>query len=400
MDRAQLLPLVALRLGAVVAVLAGPAHGEDTARALPGDRVLDNVVLITASDNGHAVHGVGFIFGRFGESLWVATAAHVVFPDYGSDKPRSDQHALPLITVTLRGVPAAWALDRPPEFGFGGDIAFLSVHVPPAQLGVDRWSEPVVAQDAGAGTAVRLAGEPHEIVFGADVATVEAATPAGVRIPEPLGQEGQSGAPVVSADGIVGMYTNAGEYKMIPIRTIAEAARKADRPWQLTAAPPVLGEVALCLTAAGGTGRLVVSNARAVVALDAQGCVRTLAGTNRISSREPWVRCEPGMLELTAGHRITQEVACVVDPAGQWQTHQDGFLTLTYVGDGHWKLDGLQQSRVGWLSGMAMGRPPILTVTGTSAFGAALSGQLEVGPQRLVGRLQAGGTLLELEATR
>jgi len=122
------------------------------------DSALKNVVRIETSGSS----GAGFIIGRRGSQLWVATAAHVVF----SQSTDADGFPVPMERITMRMRDGReWTAGGVPLRGFGEDLAFLPFQVPSAQEGAPAWRELVIEHDPEPGARARIAATSTAIQF-------------------------------------------------------------------------------------------------------------------------------------------------------------------------------------------------------------------------------------------
>lgn len=363
------------------------------------DQLLNNVVVIDVGADTHTPTGLGFIFGRHGDTVWIVTAAHVVFPEFGRSLI-ADLQAAPGISVQRRNDDRFWIPVLPPQVGFGGDIAFIGVSMP-LQMGPDRWREPVVVRAPDIGDELTIAGKPGEIDFGQSGGRVSGFDAAGKAQIEGLkGAEGQSGAPVATALGFVGMYIQSAGQQVIPISAIENAAHAAVLPWQLTDAPAKSIPVRLCLTVTGETGGFLSLNGPAgLVKLDDGSCVSTKSGMNRVVPVNG-VLCVPSEFTLSRDAEQTERITCSINPAGIWQSRTDGFLRIKSFNESSWKINGLEQSPFGWFKGTITSEPNNLVVDAHTQFGLAVTGSLVLEPQRLSGDIIVGGSSYHLEVTR
>lgn len=360
--------------------------------AFTSQQMLNNVVVIEAGKE----HGFGFIIGRFGDVLWVATAAHVVFADLEVTPPRPASN----IRVQVRGSPTWFSPAQPPDLAMH-DIAFLGVTAPQTQTAsAIFWRSNVQVEQLTVGQPLRILGIDGRIEYGPEGAGTIGGTAQTPAIEIVRGKAGQSGAPVATSEGFVGMYQRGAGERVVPISVIQQQAINARRPWEILPAPPPSVAVRLCLASmAGSQGLPDVNGPGGTVKRDALNCVNTRSGVNMLVPPQLMVTCEPQTFNLTRDPQQTMEVRCFVNPAGTWRSKIDGFVTVTARGD-IWTIDGLGQSRYGNFSGVLTGVPPTLQVQMRTQVGEVATGNLVVEPRRMHGLLMVNGQSFAVELER
>lgn len=220
----------------------GLSKGEQTAWG-----VIDDVVRIqvTAPDGSSGEQGFGFVFGERDNTLYVATADHVV---------RKGGEAMGTVTVTFHhdqghALPASLLdLQKPPK---QGDLAVLELSAPAHY--VPQWPPMSSIDSLVPGTRAWRIGKRGN--------WLPATTPGefaeqdgiwlmfdGLDTPP-----GCSGGPIVTEDGIIGMVVadggNAGfASNVLPIDTIRIATRFWQLPWDLSPAGVPSAPVAAALS--------------------------------------------------------------------------------------------------------------------------------------------------------
>lgn len=355
------------------------------------EQMLNNVVRVQTDTSV----GFGFIFGRFGDVLWIATAAHVIFPELSRIPPQP----APGIRVQLRGLPTWFVPAAPPDMA-SHDIAFIGISAPLSQTAAVFWRNNIQADEPMVGQPLRIAGHRGQIVYSPSGTGKVAGTTRTPEIEIEIAQEGQSGAPVASDWGFVGMYQRSAGNRVVPIATIRDEALKAGKPWQLSPAPLFPVGVHLCLTPAPGSTALPYINGPAgTVQRDVNNCVQTMSGMNVLVSPERGVLCDPPQVNLPRDPQQTLAVRCYVDPSGVWMSKTDGYVTVAAQGD-IWTIEGLPQSKFGAFKGLLTGPPPRLQVQMRTSIGSIASGSLELEPRRLHGRLLVDGQNFEVDLER
>lgn len=356
------------------------------------DKLLNSSVRIQSDSSS----GFGFIFGRTGDVLWVATAAHVIFPD----SPHVPAPAASNIRVRLRGLPKVFELAEP-AVKAQHDIAFLGVHAPRIETASLFWNRQVEADSIEFDQPLRIAGYEHRIEYSPAATGKVGGSPDAPEIEIQLGQSGQSGAAVVSNRGIVGMYQRSGGFGAIRIGEIRKAALAAGKPWQLTAAPLPPASVRLCLSLSAGNSVLPVLNGpEGIVELESDSCVRTSSGLIVLVAPDRYMTCEPSSLELPRAPSLQKlSVGCRTDPSGVWESQTGGFVKISGR-DNLWNIEGFKTSSYGILKGLMEGRAPRVKVTMRDQYGAVATGTLTLEPQRLYGTLQMGLQSIDVNLER
>ncbi|WP_143171420.1 trypsin-like peptidase domain-containing protein [Rhizobacter sp. OV335] len=356
--------------------------------------MLNNVVLVEAD----AEHGLGFIIGRVGDVLWIATAAHVVFPHRNRTPPQPASR----IQVQVRGVPTWFSPEQPPDPA-SNDIAFIGVRAPLAQMTTALfWRSNVQVNELTPGQSLRIAGMPGLIAYSPSGTGKVSGTPQFpvIEIAAGMGQSGQSGGPVASAEGFVGMYQKSEGDRVVSIGIVRKAALNAGRPWELLPAPLPNVAVRLCLTAAAESMALPdINGPGGTVKRDAANCVNTMSGINTLVSPQLFVLCDPPQVNLPREPQQHLAVRCYVDPSGAWMSKTDGYAMVAARG-GIWTIEGLSQSKFGAFTGLLIGTPPTLQAQMRTLSGSVATGNLTLAPRRLQGVLLVDGQSFSLDMER
>lgn len=372
---------------------AYPQAGSGQREAFVAEQMLNNVVRIE-TESGTAF-GFGFIFGRSGDVLWVATASHVVF----TDRSRIPWQPAAGIRVQLRGL-TDWFMPAEPPTGASHDIAFIGILAPLTKTAGVLWRNNIQVDQLILGQPLRIAAVPGQIAYsptgtGKVVGTVQAPT-----IELYMGEAGQSGAPVASPEGFVGMYQRGAGERVVPIAVVRNEAARAGKPWQLVPAPAASTPVKLCLLPTAGTTALPHVNGPAgIVQPDTSNCVQTMSGLNALVPPEQGMLCTPSQLNLPRDAQQTLTVRCYVDPSGVWRSQTDGYATVAAQGE-IWTIEGLSQSRFGTFNGILTGPPPRLEVQMRTKTGSIASGTMLLEARRLHGRLLVDGQSFEVDLER
>ena len=368
------------------------------ARSYVADGMLENVVtIVIGGDRG----GLGFIIGRNGDILWVATAAHVVFTDLNHVPPVAARE----ISVKRRNDPTAWALAGPPQPGLGEgdklDLAFIPVRMPLQTILFDRWREPVVDDAPAIGDAVRIAGQPGRVAYDDRRGKIGVVDGQARVVDLQGGQGGQSGAPIATSRGFVGMYLSAAGERAMPIAQVRQAAIAAQLPWTLVSVGPRATPMRLCLKVTGLTPSAVRVNSDAGIRQpDADGCLVARSGAATIYSNDPAFRCKPNRLNLPSTAEFHLPLQCAPELESLWYTADYGILRITRTGENRWRFTGLDMSPYGGMNGTINLVPQGLAVAGQSTTGAQVNGMLRIDGGRLKGRLLVGPNPPNLELAR
>lgn len=392
-----------LRIAVMLLILAAWPGGAARAVCLGEDylrgQLLHNAVVIRVGTPESAPEfGLGFIVGRQGETLWIATAAHVVFAQGSAGlEPRS------AVSIWLKGFPQPWSVTTEPRPATNVDLAFLSVRIPVREVGIDRWREAVIADDPVPGERVWIVGRPSELDFDDGTARIGPAMSAqNLGLEGVGGQPGQSGAMVVTTRGVVGMRVASMGNAVVPIEAIRRSATQAGIPWALVSSqlpPPV--DVRVCLETTGPyRPRLELGGLCGVVPTDANGCATVIAGRQQVVPAEQYLSCTPS--EFIAGRQAERRVrvSCEVDPAGLWRSAELGFLQVTRETEQVWSIRGLDVPLHGQVTGRLTGQPPLLSVDANTASGVRVLGNLDLAPRRLDGRLMFDGIPINVNLAR
>jgi len=385
-------------LGALIVFISEVARaqlGLGAPESFASEQMLNNVVLVEADGE----HGLGFIIGRVGDVLWIATAAHVVYPDRHRTPPQPASR----IRVQVRGVPTWFSPAEPPDLA-RNDIAFIGVRAPMANMTLALfWRSNVQVSQITPGQPLRIAGMPGLIAYSpSGTGKVSGTTQLPViEIAVGMGQAGQSGGPVASAEGFVGMYQKSAGDRVVPIGIIHRAALDAGRPWELLPAPLASVAVRLCLTAVtGGMALPDINGPAGPVKRDTANCVNTKSGMNALVPPQHLVLCDPPQVTLPREPQQQQlAVRCYVDPSGAWMSKTDGYLMIAARGD-IWTIGGLSQSKFGAFTGLLSGTPPTLQVQMRTQTGSVATGNLILTPRRLHGLLLVDGQSFAVDMER
>lgn len=375
---------------------------------------LSNVVVFSVQNakREEIKAGYGLILGRQDKVLWVATAAHVLFPP-GAANLRSPS---PLGTVTAR-----W-LSSDVSHGIGGrvlfplglkDVVFVPIDAPISQAFLDTWLRSVLAHVPKPGERLWLAGSGRTIAIEGDgfaippVATSASASGSSdhTGISAVHGQEGQSGSPIITTRGMVGLYLgllDTGQGEVVSIASLMESARKLNVPWQLGYNDaPDSTPARFCIVHTGPERPAVRLVHSELLTPDIAGCIEALRTTYRVDTQDSHILCEPENLDLSTSTAKSIGLDCRVSIVGIWPTGTLGGAQFSALGWERWKFAGLANSPHGSVSGDVQGRPPDLLIKGQTSTHHDFFGSLKAEKGRIRGQLTIDdGELVTFELER
>ena len=385
-----------------VVVLALLAACGGSAWALDGGDlrpiVLNNVVMITSSQrNGKPEVGYGLIVGRSGDMLWIATARHVVIwpPSPTSDKIEHD----PATFVDfLWGGQAALALAPRGAIDRDLDVAFIAVRSPLTATGsFERWRTPVLRVAPAKDEEVRIGGSNKRSIELADETgrLLEAGDGEhALALQGLVAYEGQSGAPLMSKFGVVGLLSSSGpagatQVNAIPIERVRSAAALLLVPWQLSPNEVAGGPVVhVCLRHLGTEHPALTLGGTLRIAGDATGgCGDVSGGDVSVQSPDVDVRCTPDKFLVRDAAAGNLAVRCDPRVSGLW-TNTTGGAQVEDVSEDVFSFSGLQYGPYGRITGRLTGWASSLLFEGHTPGG-----------QRVFGTAKATRTQLDLVLT-
>lgn len=369
---------VLLRIGLLLVVTGANAAPPDLRPIF-----LNNVVLVTAVDlTGVSQKGFGFIVARVDDTLWIATAAHVLMwpASPTDDQIQYDKNAY----VELYNAPGQRkVISAPPRYNKSGnvDVAFFSVHSPrpPGRL-FENWRTPVLRLTPSKGEAVQIAAgrDRPSIELAPEVGHIEQVPSGGdvLSVSGLVGTKGQSGAPVMSVAGIVGMHVATGfggptEVQVIPVALIQSVAIALQVPWQLTSnyAAPDETFHHVCVRHIGAEQPPVRIGASALIAIDKNGGCGDMnqGGELKVMSADLNVRCLPVSVILGTEQNVEVTLNCEPSVAGMWQQGPLGGAQVTELSERDYAFSGLPFGTYGAISGRLRGSAKSLSFDGHTA---------------------------------
>jgi hypothetical protein len=386
----------------LLGVSAANAQGDLLEKYLH-EEILNNIVTIHVEFAGRpAQDGMGFIVGRDGDTLWIATARHVVTRTDGNTVISASAK----ITVFLRNIRTEWTLRRSPvESATDPDLDFLAVFAPLTQLGgVDQWLQPGVADQPQRGERVWLA-KPGEIAFDDGVASVGSTSdPRTLYLEHLKAQPAQSGGPVVTARGIIGMLLQSGAKPALAIESVEEGARLDNVAWGLRSSKLTYrSPTHLCISSTGIVHPpLGLNGERGVIRMKETGCADAFAGNYNLVIFDQHVSCLPQSISLSNVPSQALEVNCEISPQGMWQSNAYGFINVTrsVSGTHDWSFNGFELLMHGTFTGTLTGEPPYLSLSAHALDGSELSGQMLLTERSLKGTVLLDGFAIQMELGR
>jgi hypothetical protein len=360
--------------------------------------VMNNVVLISSSQrNGSPELGYGLIVGRAGDLVWIATARHVVVwpPTPAVDKIEFDRRTR---VEFLWGGQADIALPPRGAIDPDLDVAFIAVRSPLATgSGLERWRTPVLRLAPARDEEVRVGGSNKRSIELADESGRVVVAGDGERDLALRGLSaypGQSGAPLMSKFGVLGMLTSSGpsgasEVHAVPIARVQRAATLLLVPWQLSPNEIAGGPVVhVCLRHLGTEHPALVLGGTLRIAGDANGgCGEVNGGDVGVATPDVDVRCLPDKFMIRDAAASNLAVHCDPRVSGLW-TDTSGGAQVEEVSEDAYSFSGLQYGTYGRITGRLTGWASSLIFDGHT-----------VGGQRVIGTAKVSRTQLDLALT-
>lgn len=372
------------------------------------DRLYNVVKIRGAKGNGY-----GLIIARNFDSLLVATARHILHDDFVNNIPGPNT----TLRVRLYGIERYWQgipgrTYEPPAINGVPDLAVIEVSVPrePGVAGrpflkSEFWREKIIVTDPCPGTPVELAATVNDIGYAGgsgQIARVEKGR--AVRFDHLEGEPGQSGAPVATDRGFIGLYLGSGTQQVIPLPDIRDAiVKEYGAPfWGLFAVDPRSTAAQLCVRVRGARiDEVAISGPYGLVKFDEYGCAGSTTGNHFVVGNRIGLMCAPSSFSFIADTSEPYAITCTIDPSGIWSTLGQGYLYLKLLRDNVWDLTlDLPRNR-GQIRGKVMGSPPDLYLDGgVLAGGMSVSGSIRVNGDKLSIDLTTGTDFFEGIYTR
>ena len=363
--------------------------------------VLDNVVAIDVAEDGVSKgHGYGLIVGKSDNHLWAATAAHLVFkPGW---QAVSDPVPFPEIIAHWNSSLGRRLVTRVVP-GARTDTAFIEMEAPATAF----FGEPVLNSAPLPGEKVAIAAVPNDIRIDSHAGSVP--TRASDSMPYAIeglgGVEGQSGAPVTSDKGIIGLFNAhaaGGRAFVIPIAAV-KAAAPSDVPWMLTdSADPDHRPIHFCLRQIGPQKPAISLRGNDITfSPDSSGCATSSPQQLQVmvADNEHFV-CDPQFITPKRGQDAPMAIDCDIRIAGTWHSAA-GEIFITRTTMDTWTLSGAAASRFGPVSGELHGFAHQNIFNGTNSFGGPLTGSFDAEPRQARFKIQSlDGETQTLELSR
>ena len=365
---------------------------------------LNNVVKL----EGAKSNGYGLIIGRSQDHILVVTARHILHDSFVNDVSGKDG----ILRVRLYGFEEQWyavagRVYQPVRDGEVMDLAVIEVHVPRQQrsegepyLKSDSWREDVMDVDPVVGERLELAARVDEIGYVGGVGRIAMVSEGRPTHFDSLeGQPGQSGAPVASSRGFVGLYLGCCPVEIVAIADIERAiVQNFGRSlWELLPVEPRSTLAELCIAVTGGTiDDVSVTGPNGLVRFDSSGCGTSITGRHQVSGMRGGLVCQPRSMALTDNVQGRYSISCTVDVSGPWTALGQGYLSLRRVRSGVWHLEMTLPRNRGLVRGEVTGTPPRLFLNdGVLGWNTPISGSLYVEGSRLRVDLSTGTAFFE-----
>ena len=301
--------------------VGGIAQTSEVRRLIEGPQ--GDAVMIDARLGTTGESGLGFIVSSTVNHYVVATARHVVY---------SDDISLTADPVSVKLSNGQIAKAGRVVVDSTNDIAFLVVD----GSGSAVWEPRIASFDLPeAGERAWIYDHANAMPLKGE-GEVASATPQLIVIKNLEGREGESGAPVFTAKGLIGLYRsthNVGESEVIPIARLRTLAQAHDVSWDLVESAWSPKSVTLSISVAGtGTGQVKIKHLQTGTTLDF-GSHEAYSGRYAVIYPLNLLECKPQTFDIP--RTSTQEkvsIRCVPNLNGQWRSV--GYsMAITRLGD-------------------------------------------------------------------
>ncbi|WP_422039631.1 hypothetical protein [Roseibium sp.] len=362
---------------------------------------LYNVVKIKGEKQGY-----GLIIGREFDLLYVATAFHILPESFIWPDPAPTP-----VTVKLYRLNETWeALPHRVTGSKEMDLAIIEVYVPRQPRGdgvtpliADHWRAQVFDSEPRIGDRAELMASVQTIGYAggnAIVSGVEAGRVA--KFEDLLESPGQSGAPISTTRGIVGIYLGTRAQQLVSLPDIAEIVHTEIGPgaYQLVSVPRRPSPTTVCVSIRNGLEHgIAISGPKGLLLLDKDGCAESLSGLHNVTAQ--YASCEPSTFDVSVEALFEVTVSCGPLPDGVWIASGLGFLEVTPCGPECWNFRANLPQNRGELRGRLEGKLPRLSVEESVLRGRIpVIGSVLVDSSGLHMDLVADGEFLEERFTR
>lgn len=324
--------------------------------------LLYNVVKITAEHNGY-----GLIIGREFDRLYVATALHILPDSFIWPDPAP----LP-VTVKLYRLNETWeALPHRVTGSQGSDLAIIEVNIPERPRGdgvtplfANHWRAQVFDSDPRIGERAELMASVQTIGYAGGNARVSGVEVGKVvAFHDLLETSGQSGTPISTERGIVGIYLGTKAQQIVSLPEIAAVVNREIGPgaYQLVPVDRRPSPATVCVRVRDTPqDEIAIKGPNGLLELDKDGCAETLSGSHRTASK--FVACEPSTFVVPEGKSLRLAISCKPIPDGVWVARGLGFLNVSRCGADCWDFNANLPQNRGELKGRFEGELPRLSV--------------------------------------
>ncbi len=372
---------------------------------------LNNVVKISSVDQT----GYGLIIARYYDYLFVLTARHILNVDFVNNENGTNTN----LDVRLNGIEHEWKgipgeVYEPPPINGVADLVVVKVLVPSKSnseerefLKSDFWRENVMDTDPRLGDSVELAATVNDIGYAGRVGRItQVENGRAVRFNGLEGEPGQSGAPVATERGFIGIYLglDLGNPQVIPLPDIQNTIESVfgEQFWRLLPVEPRSTEKQLCVQVLGASvDQISISSPYGRVNLSDKGCGQSATGTHTVTGSKMELICTPSRFMLVADVDGQFVINCTVSPSGIWSAPGGGFLSLVPLRANVWDMTLDLPYNRGQIRGEVTGSPPKLFLNnGILAQETKVVGSITVDSENLRTNLTIGTYFFEGIYTR
>jgi hypothetical protein len=292
---------------------------------------LPNVIRISST-----LAGWGLLIGSSQHGLWAAVPAHIVFGKEFRSSPHANPKVLAFTHGSEIGLEPCVNANTPRPIVQGVDLTFVCFKRPTNLL---FWNDSVANSDPRVGETVRLLATQTRRELAPAFGTIKAAKSDLFQIEGQLGIEQQSGAPVSSPRGIVGIFIgHAGSTsEVLSLEAISTRAKQADVPVELTKSTGIVDcsvtrEVCPIFEEVFSDIILNPIGKGQDVRLRQKSCETVSAGHYSVESPSKDLVCLPTMLFVpsTQAGKLTPAFRCVPNISASWVSGQSS-LSCTFI---------------------------------------------------------------------
>jgi hypothetical protein len=338
------------------------------------DSAQGNAVSIVATYGSTPFEGYGVVVSKTSDGYIVATAKHIVMQNE-SIKASS-------VSISAFGISMGTVTKMNLESPF--DVAFLWVKGAPSAAWQDQFGS---FEDPLPGEHAWIYGHDSSWTFKGE-GTIDSVQQGILQINDLNGWKGESGAPVFSSYGLIGLYLRAhglGTSDVLPLRTIRSEGERLDVPWSLTQAMWIPRSVKLTVR------RIDTSEPEIHVRNLQTGQTFPIGEHDAYSGKYAVVfpfslmQCAPSTFDISRTV-VTQniDIKCVPNLNGEWSNGRLRML-ITRVNDYDYEFTGVSTSAdpIAPASGRLQQNSAderVFFITAKTASGFTLGGSATVSP--------------------